>query len=269
MTPEVLMSDGMPHQVSNYRSRMPSSIKWTADPPYQRQLFPLLRHFRKYLRRSLRDFIAFTSPPHLLFPHSHPPYLLMASYVEKPRLNRAAASVHRLLTARKFEHAFFGGYQLGLLGSTRGTRDIDVAVKKPFLNGFDKVKQAFVDDSDFLVFNGNRTDCVNAIHKPSGVHIFVMLEDIPKTLEYMPDDPNHLPFYTPTHMFIRTIHSLAKHSKESHRQDLVYLYRKMRLDSAKVYRKVTPMQRDAALANCGNNEKAAAILNGLNLPSRL
>ncbi|KAF8071529.1 hypothetical protein FPV67DRAFT_1778753 [Lyophyllum atratum] len=193
----------------------------------------------------------------------------MSLFVEKPRLNRAAASVHRLLTARKFEHAFFGGYQLGFLGSPRATRDVDVAVKKPFMNGFDKVKQAFVDDAGFLVFNGNRTDCINAIHRPSGVHIFVMLEDIPKTLEYIADDPNHLPFYTPTHLFIRMIQSLAIHSKESHRQDLVYLYRKMPLDSAKVYRKVTPMQRDAALANCANNEKAAAILNGLSLQSRV
>ncbi|KAF5379813.1 hypothetical protein D9615_005785 [Tricholomella constricta] len=189
----------------------------------------------------------------------------MASFVEKSRLNKAAAGVHRLLNSRKLEHAFFGGYQLALLGSTRGTRDIDVAVKKPFLHGFDKVKQAFVDDDDFLVFDGNRTDCVNAIHKPTGVHVFVMLEYLPRTLEYISDDPNHLPFYTPTHMFIRTIRSLGIRSKESHRQDLVYLYNKFPLDLAKVYRKVTHLERDEALRNCLNNEKAAAILNGLNL----
>ncbi|GLB44773.1 hypothetical protein LshimejAT787_1801100 [Lyophyllum shimeji] len=96
-----------------------------------------------------------------------------------------------------------------------------------------------------------------------------MLEDIPKALERIPDDPNQLPFYSPTHMFIRTIHSLAQRSKESHRQDLVYLYRKMRLDSGKVFRKVTPAQRDAALANCANNEKAAAVLSALKVQARL
>ncbi|KAG5652608.1 hypothetical protein H0H81_004390 [Sphagnurus paluster] len=193
----------------------------------------------------------------------------MSLFVEKSRLNKAAASVHRLLVSRKLEHAFFGGYQLVLLGSTRGTRDIDVAVKKPFIHGFDKVKQAFVDSYNFLVFDGNRKDCINAIHRPTGVHIFVMLEDLPRTLERIPGDPNQLPFYTPTRLFIRTIQSLAVHSKESHRQDLVYLYNKFDINFGKVYRKVTPEQRDLALYNCSNNEKAAAILNSLNLRPEL
>ncbi|KAG5643088.1 hypothetical protein DXG03_001584 [Asterophora parasitica] len=189
----------------------------------------------------------------------------MASFVEMSRLNKAAVGVHRLLNSRRLEHAFLGGYELALLGSTRGTRDIDVAVKKPFLSGFEKVKEAFVDHADFLVFDGNRTDCINAIHKPTGVHIFVMLEDLPKTLDRSTDASHHLPIYTPTHMFIRTIQSLGLRSKESHRQDLVLLHDKFSLDMAKVYRKVTPLQRDDALRNCLNNERAATILRGLNL----
>ncbi|RDB25571.1 hypothetical protein Hypma_006230 [Hypsizygus marmoreus] len=159
--------------------------------------------------------------------------LLMAQPVQKSLLNTAAAAVHRLLTTRKLEHAFFGGFQMGLLGSSRGTKDIDVAVRKPFLHGFEKVKQAFVEDSEFKVFDGNRTDCVNAIHRPTGVHIYVMLENLPKTLTSIPEDPNHLPFYTPTQMFIRTIQSLGRSAKETHRQDLLFLYNNLPIDMTK------------------------------------
>lgn len=44
------------------------------------------------------------------------------------------------------------------MGCPRGTKDVDVVVKKLMINGFNKVKNAFVDDSEFLVFDGNRTD---------------------------------------------------------------------------------------------------------------
>ena len=62
------------------------------------------------------------------------------------------------------------------LGSPRGTKDVDVVVKKPLFNGFEKVKQAFVDDSEFRVFDGNRTDGIRAIHMPSSVGIDIMLQ---------------------------------------------------------------------------------------------
>lgn len=87
--------------------------------------------------------------------------------------------------------------------------------------------------------------------------------DLPRTLTTIPDDPNHLPFYTPTQMFIRTIQCLSMRFKESDRQDLLYLHSKFSIDMAKVNRKVTVVQRDDALQHCGNNEKAAAILNSL------
>jgi hypothetical protein len=67
------------------------------------------------------------------------------------------------------------GYELKILGSARATKDVDVVVKKPLFNGFDKAKQAFVDDPDFRVFEGNRTDAIRAMHMPSEVGIDVLL----------------------------------------------------------------------------------------------
>jgi len=49
-------------------------------------------------------------------------------------------------------------------------------VKKPLFNGLEKVKQAFVDDSEFRVFDGNRTDDIRAIHMPSSIGIDIMLQ---------------------------------------------------------------------------------------------
>lgn len=91
-------------------------------------------------------------------------------------LDLAAVAIHRVLTNKNFEHTFFGGYKLQIMGSPRGTKDVDVVMKKPVLNGFEKVKQAFVDDSEFKVFDGNRTDGIRAIHMPSSVGIDIMLQ---------------------------------------------------------------------------------------------
>lgn len=92
------------------------------------------------------------------------------------QLDAAAVSVHAVLDSHKLDHVFFGGYELLLLASTRGTKDVDVIVKKPFLNGFEKVKKAFKDAPGFLVFDGNRTDGIRAIHEETGVGIDIMLE---------------------------------------------------------------------------------------------
>lgn len=88
----------------------------------------------------------------------------------------AAIALHRVLEQNNFDHTFFGGYQLQLMGQYRGTKDVDVVVKKPMFNGFEKVKQAFVDDPEFMVIDGNRTDGIRAIHSPSGVGVDIMLQ---------------------------------------------------------------------------------------------
>jgi hypothetical protein len=100
----------------------------------------------------------------------------MAQTLPRDRLDLAAIAVHRVLTDKKFDHSFFGGYELVIMGSIRGTKDVDVVVKKPLFNGFEKIKRAFVDDSEFRIFDGNRTDGIRAIHMPSGVGIDIMLQ---------------------------------------------------------------------------------------------
>jgi hypothetical protein len=99
----------------------------------------------------------------------------MSDIIPRSRLDLAALAVHRVLTDKGFTHIFFGGYELQVMGHERGTKDVDVLVKKPFFNGFDKVKQAFVDDSEFLVIEGNRSDAVREIHSTSSVGIDIML----------------------------------------------------------------------------------------------
>lgn len=100
----------------------------------------------------------------------------MAAVIPQERLDLAAIALHRVLDQNSFVHIFFGGYQLQLMGHNRGTKDVDVVVKKPMFNGFDKVKQAFVDDPEFMVFDGNRTDAIRAIHAPSSVGVDIMLQ---------------------------------------------------------------------------------------------
>jgi hypothetical protein len=96
--------------------------------------------------------------------------------VLRSRLNDAAHAVHRVLVAKRLEHVFFGGYELQTLGCPRFTKDIDVVVKKPLLNGFSKVKQVFLDNSQFCVFDGKRTDNIRAIYLPSNVGVDIMLQ---------------------------------------------------------------------------------------------
>ena len=88
----------------------------------------------------------------------------------------AAIALHRVLEQNHFDHAFCGGYQLILMGHIRGTKNIDVVVKKPMYHGFEKVKQAFVDDAEFMVLDGNRTDAIRAIHSPSSVGVDILLQ---------------------------------------------------------------------------------------------
>jgi hypothetical protein len=74
---------------------------------------------------------------------------MTAAVIPRDRLDMAAIALRRVLEQSKFDHTFFGGYQLQLMGSIRGTKDVDVAVKKPRFNGFEK---AFVDDPEFMFF---------------------------------------------------------------------------------------------------------------------
>jgi len=104
------------------------------------------------------------------------PFYIMASVIPRKRLDVAAIAVHHVLTESKFDHSFFGGYQLQIMGNTRGTKDVDVVVKRPLFDGFKKVKRAFVDNPDFMVLDGERTDGIRAIHSPSGVGVDIMLQ---------------------------------------------------------------------------------------------
>ena len=52
------------------------------------------------------------------------------------------------------DHMFFSEYELQLIGSIRGTKDV-VVVKKLLFKGFEKIKHAFVDDLEFRDFDGN------------------------------------------------------------------------------------------------------------------
>ena len=100
----------------------------------------------------------------------------MSAVIPQERLDMAAIALHRVLEQNSFDHTFFGGYQLQLMGQNRGTKDVDVVVKKPMFNGFEKVKRVFVDDPEFMVFDGNRTDGIRAIHSPSSVGVDIMLQ---------------------------------------------------------------------------------------------
>jgi len=171
----------------------------------------------------------------------------MVGIIPRDRLDSAAIAVHHILTDKNFDHTFFGGYELQIMGCPRGTKDIDVVVKKPLFNGFAKIKQAFVDNSEFKVFDGNRTDGIRAIHTPSGVGIDIMLQDLPKGSINLSDDPNQLPFFTAMHMFIKKIECLAVRKKESDREDLIFLFDNFPLDQGKINKKVLASQRDEAL----------------------
>lgn len=77
-------------------------------------------------------------------------------------LAQAALAVHDLLASHSLNHVFLGGFEMLLLGcADRTTKDIDVEVEKPFFGGFDKVRDAFKDHPQFMVFDGTRTDGVS------------------------------------------------------------------------------------------------------------
>ncbi|KIM35676.1 hypothetical protein M413DRAFT_326758 [Hebeloma cylindrosporum] len=188
-----------------------------------------------------------------------------AHLIPRDRLDMAAIALHRVLVQNDFNHTFFGGYQLQLMGSIRGTKDVDVVVKKPVFHGFEKVKRAFVDHPEFLVFDGNRTDAIRAIHAPTGVGVDILLEDPPKGKLVIPDDPNELPFFPATHMFIKKIKCLSVRQKETDEEDLVFLFENYALDQQKISKKVAASQRDEALRRHGNNDRVAEILQSLDL----
>ena len=62
------------------------------------------------------------------------------------------------------------------MGSTRGTKDIDVVAKKPVFNSFEKIQMVFSDDKAFSIVKGNRRDAIRAIYHPSGVGIDILLQ---------------------------------------------------------------------------------------------
>lgn len=100
----------------------------------------------------------------------------MSKTIPRSRLDVAALAVHRVLKQRGFAHVFCGGYELQIMGSGRGTKDVDVAVRKPIMHGLEKVKKAFVDDPNFIVFDGHRPDVIRVIHTPSSVGADVLLQ---------------------------------------------------------------------------------------------
>ena len=177
----------------------------------------------------------------------------------------AAIALHHVLEQNNFDHTLFGGYQLQLMGNIRGTKDVDVVVKKPMFNGFEKVKQAFADDPEFMVFDGNCTDGIRAIHSPSGAgvdskrhsnvligilhnsHIVDDNRDPPKGKIGLPDDPNQLPFFPAMHMFIKKIECLSVQYKESDEADIIFLFDNFELDQKKISKKVPASQRPSEM----------------------
>ncbi|KAI9451482.1 hypothetical protein F5148DRAFT_544894 [Russula earlei] len=189
----------------------------------------------------------------------------MALTIPRDHLDLAAIAVHRILTDKGLNHVFLGGYELVVMGSSRGTKDVDVAVKKPLFNGFEKVKQAFINDSEFMVIEGNRTDAIRAIHQPGMVGIDILLQKPPKGSVILPGDPNNLPFLTAMHLFMSKIKCLAERNKPSDEDDLVYIFEHTTLDWDKITSTVKASQRNEALARHGNHPRVVEILTALNL----
>jgi len=200
----------------------------------------------------------------------------MACYVETSKLNEAASAIHRALIARKIDHAFSGGYELVHLGSKRETRNVEVLVKAPMFNGFEKVKQAFFDNSDFSVFNGRGTDGMAIIHKPTTVHVALTIQErLPRILDHLVISdgakPPSLPFLPPSHLYIKIIQNMSTRSMDSDRRDLLFLKEKFpaQLDMVKVNKTVTDAQRNQAIKNLRKSsttdeyERAIALLRDL------
>lgn len=93
--------------------------------------------------------------------------------------------------------------------------------------------------------------------------------DLPKRKIILPEseDPNQLPLYPTTHMFIKNIECLSIRRKESDEEDLVFLFDKYEaeLDQRKISKKVPASQRDEALDKHPDHPRVAEILASLNL----
>jgi len=89
--------------------------------------------------------------------------------------------------------------------------------------------------------------------------------DLPKGSITLSDDPNQLPFFPTTHMFIKKIECLAVRRKDSDREDLIFLFENFPLDQGKINKKVSASQRDAALENYGNSARVVEILGSLDI----
>lgn len=89
--------------------------------------------------------------------------------------------------------------------------------------------------------------------------------DLPKNLTTLSDDPNKLPFFTPTHMFVKKVECLAVRLKDTDRADLIYLFDNFELNSAKIKKRVTMSQRDEALERHSNDSRVTEILASLDV----
>lgn len=115
------------------------------------------------------------------------------------------------------------------------------------------------------------TLCCSERHFNFLIRIFLNLRalddnrDPPKGKIGLPDDPNQLPFFPATHMFIKKIECLSVRHKDTDEADLLFLFDNFELDQKKISKKVTASQRDEALDKHPNNHRVAEILQSLNL----
>lgn len=79
------------------------------------------------------------------------------------QLSRAALAVHKVCVVNSIPHAFFGGFELVMLGRKRGTKGVDVEIARSTPGGVDKIVNAFRNSGEFRVLAGNRDDAVCTI----------------------------------------------------------------------------------------------------------
>ncbi|KAL0954876.1 hypothetical protein HGRIS_003808 [Hohenbuehelia grisea] len=120
------------------------------------------------------------------------------------------------------------------MGSPRGTKDVDVVVRKPFLRGFDKIHRAFSEHPDFKVIPGTRKDGIRAICITEGVGVDILIQELPGKLNELyiaVDDKEHvLPCFPMKNMVLKKIHCLAVREKSSDLSDLEWLYDERKLE---------------------------------------
>lgn len=90
---------------------------------------------------------------------------------------------------------------------------------------------------------------------------------LPKNAIQIPSDPDSLPFFPVTHMFVKKVECLAVRHKPTDWQDLVYLWDHFaaEFDLGKIKMLVTAEQRDTALGNHSVDSKVVQILRSLNV----